>query len=355
MRSSLRIPVVLLSLTLFSSNVSVSYAQSSAQSKVAAEALFDQGRKLMKDKKFKEACTKFEESNRLDPGVGILLYLADCYEQDGRLASAWGIFREAAGKAQNAGQTGRYKTATERADKLKPRLSSLTIHIAEGNPVDAMSITLSGKPVVKFLWNTPMPVDPGEHQIVAKAEGYKEWQGTIKLGNNADKKEIEVPVLEKDPNADVTKVPTPPPTNTANSPEPSTPPPPPPPPPEDTGSTQRTIGLIVGGVGIVGLGVGSFFGFQAMSKNKDAKDLCPRGNNLCDSANAETLTSDARSAATISTITFGVGAAALVGGLVLFFTAPSAGGKEAPSASGKLRLSPLVGPTLGGVQLGGSF
>jgi hypothetical protein len=43
------------------------------QDTVAAQALFDEAKQLMANKRFDEACPKLEESNRLDPGVGTLL------------------------------------------------------------------------------------------------------------------------------------------------------------------------------------------------------------------------------------------------------------------------------------------
>src|SRR5258708_13477040 len=52
---------------------SVFVARAEAQTQhdpVAAQALYDDGRKLMEKKKYAEACAKFEESQRLDPGVG---------------------------------------------------------------------------------------------------------------------------------------------------------------------------------------------------------------------------------------------------------------------------------------------
>src|SRR6187549_3979092 len=61
-----------------------------------AESQFNEGRKLMEGGRPKEACPKFESSQRLDPALGTLLNLADCYERIGLLASAQRRFLEAA-------------------------------------------------------------------------------------------------------------------------------------------------------------------------------------------------------------------------------------------------------------------
>jgi len=47
---------------------------------VLADALFRQGRELLEQERFAEACVKLAESQRLDPKLATLMYLADCHE-----------------------------------------------------------------------------------------------------------------------------------------------------------------------------------------------------------------------------------------------------------------------------------
>src|SRR5687768_18046990 len=108
------------------------YAQRSVDNKAAAEALFDHAKRLHAAGRYAEACPKFAESQKLDAGVGTLLYLADCYEKIGQTASAWAGFREAAAAAKNAGQEEREKIARDRAAGLEPQLSRLTITVEGG-------------------------------------------------------------------------------------------------------------------------------------------------------------------------------------------------------------------------------
>ena len=109
------------------------YAQG-ASDKAAAESLFDDGKRLYQEKKFAEALPRFEASERLDPGVGTLLYLADCYENLGRTASAWATFREAASVAKVAGKADRERVARERAALLDAKLYRLTVSVAPRAP-----------------------------------------------------------------------------------------------------------------------------------------------------------------------------------------------------------------------------
>jgi hypothetical protein len=69
-------------------------------------------------------------------------------------------------------------------------------------------------------------------------------------------------------------------------------------------------------LGLVGVGVGSYFGLNAASKNSDSKDHCL--DNACTPEGFE-LRRDAIDSGNRATIAFAVGAAGLVTGAILFF------------------------------------
>src|SRR5260221_10377355 len=85
----------------------------------AAQALFDQARALTRQGRYAEACPKLLESNRLDPGIGTQFHLAECYEQNGQVATAWATFLDVASQARAASQFDREKAATKRATQLE--------------------------------------------------------------------------------------------------------------------------------------------------------------------------------------------------------------------------------------------
>jgi hypothetical protein len=305
-----------------------------ASNKAAAEALFEEGRKLVTDGKPADACPKFAESQRLDPSPGTLLNLANCYETTGKTASAWVTFKEAASSAQAAGRTEYVATAQKRAAALAPKLSRLTISTAAD-----VSVTRDGLAVEKPQIGLAIPVDPGPHTIEASAPGKKPWRTQVQVAGDATALTVTVPALEDAPVEKPAVVAPPPPPPTA-----STSPPPPPPPP--AGNGQKIAGYVVGGVGVVGLGLGLAFSISAKAKYNDSAGNCSKvDKNLCDSTGVSQR-NDARSAGNIATIATAIGAAAVIGGVALILTAPKSSESQA---------SLEVAPTLGGAVLRGAW
>lgn len=303
----------------------------------AAEALFLEAKKLAAAGRHAEACPKFAESNRLDRGAGTMIHLADCYERTKQTASAWATYREAASAAQAMRRTDWEKLATARADALEPKLARLTVKVEE--PADKIEVKRDDSVVSKASWGVPLPVDPGAHTVEAAAPGRRPFKVTVTVAKDGEKKDVVVPKLEVD--AAQAAAPAATPLTVAGPATPASP-------VADagSGSGQRAIGYVVGGVGLVGLGVGGVFGLMAMGKASDAKKDCP-DDGPCASRSAVDASEDARSLGTISTIAFAAGGAALVTGVVLVLTSPR--------ESAALRVVPSAGPQTAGLSLGGRF
>jgi tetratricopeptide (TPR) repeat protein len=311
---------------------SASAQQPNAAEKAAAETLFDEGKRLVQLGQYAEACTKFEESQRLDAGVGTLIYLADCYERSGRLASAWVTFREAAAAARAAGQE-REKLARERAARLEPQLARIVITVPDSARVAGLDVRRNGMPVSTPLWGSPVPVDAGTHTIEAAAPQRKPWRQAIEVADGSPPITIEVPPLELVPLSGSA------PSGPAQDRDPD-----PPPPAADQagdGGGQRLAGVIVGGIGLAAIGVGINFWLQGSAKHDDALERCAP---VCDDR-ARELQDDAERDTTIGNVAVIGGAALIAGGIVLVLTAPS-GKSEA-----WVRANP-VGRSL---QIGASF
>lgn len=305
-------------------------AETTSTQRAAAEALFQQGTALMDEKRYAEACDKFAGSQDLDPALGTMLYLADCYEQAGRTASAWALFREAAESSKHAGQTDRERIASERASSLEQRLSKLELKVAPARRVPGLELRLNDVVVPSASWNAPLPVDPGPLRIEARAPGKKPWRTQIKVAEGPASQAVEVAPLQDAPVAPKSR------TGSGDLGEAKT-------------STQRIVGYVMGAAGIVALGAGGFFGYRAYSLNKDSKAECRQDDpNACTEAGVGQR-EDAKSAAVLSTIVTAGGGALVVGGLTLVLTAPSsAQSSDAPQKSAHSSL-PNLGLTVRGV------
>src|SRR3954453_11114339 len=95
-----------------------------------AEALFRDGRSLIKAGKLAPGCDKLAASERLETSVGTLLNLGDCREKLGKRASAWAASRKAEALAgRTGGDDRRQAEAARRAALIEPRLSHLVIDV----------------------------------------------------------------------------------------------------------------------------------------------------------------------------------------------------------------------------------
>lgn len=302
--------------------------ETAAANAAAAEAEFQEGRHLMQAKRYAEACPKFLQSYKLGPAAGTLLNLADCYEQNGQLASAWARYQEAIVLAQKAGRTDREKTARERADKLEPKLAKITIVLGRADRLDGAAVTLDGTALDAANVGGPVPVDPGKHAITVTAPGKIAYTTTIDVAERS-RMTVDVPALE----VEGPKAVDPKPVKSFEERRDAD---------ENVGSTQRTLGIVAAASGGVALAAGAFFGIRTRSKWEEAQGRCtgPAGGLECDALGVE-LAGEAKRAGNVATVAFIASGVLVAGGAVLFFTAPSANVKAG------------IGP--GAIVVGGTF
>jgi len=300
----------------------VARAEADAAARALAVQLFDEAQSLFVDGKFAEACPKYAESYRLDPQLGALIRLGDCYEKNKQLASAWGSFRDAEEMARKRGDA-RAEMAGERAKNLQPRLSYLTIQVPQAVVVPGLNVTRDGAPVPKVLWGARAAVDAGTYRIAANAPGYATWQNEIAVGDDAVTAQVVVPKLVR------VLTPTEPSSRAAN-------------PRTDSGTPRRIAAIAVGGLGLASIATGGFLGLSAQASMSDSKTQCNE-QNYCTSRGA-TLRQSAKSKALVATVVTGVGVAAIATAAVLWFTAPRSERPES-SATASRSSSWVVVPT----------
>jgi hypothetical protein len=207
----------------------------------------------------------------------------------------------------------------------------VTAKDGSGNDLVDVQVMVDGQPLLSKLTGEALPMNPGAHTFhFSTANGTStDRQVMVKQGD----KNQEVSAVLGAPPAAPPAAPTPPPAapaaHAASSPS--------------SGSGWKTAGWVLGGIGVVGIGVGAVFGIVAMGDKNSAH--CD-ANNFCDPGPLDS----GRSAATGADVGFIVGGALLAGGIVVLLLAPSDGG-----TTGSLHVTPLVGSSVAGASLGGSF
>jgi hypothetical protein len=274
--------------------------------KAAAEALFNEGTELMASKSFSAACAKFEASSAIESGLGVKLWLADCYDRVGRSASAWALFAEAAALAHQRGQDDRERAASERASELEARLSKLELKVPSAGLPEGLVVTLNGVAIPQASLGSALPVDPGVQRVALRAPGYDTAQVVSEVPVGPASVSLELPVMKR-----AKVVPQPAQAGRAT------------PLPPEPGGTQRALGYTIGALGLASLGGASFLAYRAHSLDQDSRAHClVEEPNACD-ADGASLRDQARNFGNVATGAFIAGGALSATGIVLLLTAPS--------------------------------
>lgn len=302
------LPSVLAIATLVAS---VSPRQAEAQEIAAAEALFERGLAAMEVRDFAIACPAIEESYRLDPRPGTMFTLAECENQRGRTATAatryedYLSFYSRLPADLQAKQGDRAAVAAQQRDALRVRSPRLTLAAPPDLPDDA-SVTLDQVVLTRPSWGVALPVDPGEHVVRLEAPGHQLMEKTAAIHEGqAITIQLELGPATTAPG---TRAPM-----ATPSTSPST---------GHEGLTgMQTGGLVLGAIGVAGLGVGAVFGLITMGHASTVEGACDAeatgDATLCSGPEGPEAADAAKTTGTVSTIGFGLGAAALAGGILL--------------------------------------
>jgi hypothetical protein len=288
----------------------VAHAQPSSTDVALATELFNAGRDLVKEGNYAAACPKLAESARLDAKVGTLARLAECEEHIGKLASARAHWQQASNlaKSTNDNRVAHAESELARIDRMVPKIEI----VLSGDAPRDLVLRLDDAELGAGSLGVKLPVDPGKHTIHASAAGKRAASVEMEAKADGVVSRVVIPALADEASPAPVPAPVPP------------APPPREPPPESTGSSPlRTIGLATAAVGVVGIGVGTVFGFVAKSKRDDS-NVQPGGctGNDCPQPAADAR-NDARSAGNVSTVFFVAGAVLAAAGVTMFFVAPT--------------------------------
>lgn len=287
-------------------------ATASAGDGGAAQALFDKAVADLTQGNAGAACPGFAESQRLDPRPGTLFALADCEVALGLIASALGHYHEYVGWVSRLPQESqdrhaeRVALARVQIEALQPKVPTLTLVLSPTAPA-GLVVERDGVPLQGAALGVALPIDPGEHVIVAHAPGMPDERHTVRV-EAGESKRLELPLRAMPPPS------TAPPVN-----EPTKAPPAEPPPADDM-STQKTLGYVAAGIGGVGLLVGTVTGVLVLDRKTTVDRYCD--GNVCENEEGKRAAESGQALAAVSTIAFGIGIAGLATGITLVLTAP---------------------------------
>jgi hypothetical protein len=298
---------------------------------------FQDGRKYIDAGNCDAAITKLHESIAFEPSVGARLSLAECQEANDPLA-AWRMLKDAATLAY-INHDERLALAETRAAALEHRLPTLRVSIAPSAlEQPGFELRVDGELVDRFHYRSGVvAVKPGKHLVEALAP-LRHWSEQVATEPGAAT--LVTVRLERDacvasPASVAPSAVTAPVVLATESP----------------GSTRRTLGVALAGVGVAGIASGVVFGILTLNKRAKIDDVCGGSVTSCTapSGSVDAERGAAKTLATLSTASFLAGGVAILGGGLLYVTAPRA------SSAANVRVTPRVATNGGGVGLEGAW
>jgi hypothetical protein len=276
-----------------------------ADPKASAEALFREGREAMKRGEVPTACAKFAASFKLDAALGTLLNLGLCEEKLGDPLSAARRFAEFVQRA--APGDARRAIAYEHQQRVEQLLATIIVETPHAKPGNTR-IFLDGRELPESASAQPIRLNPGNHVIELRSAGGSRTAREVFTVEPGESRLVRLLPSARGS--------TPTPASRARREAPRAQPSPKP----AASSARTTTAYVIGAIGIAGLATGAISGIAAFRRKDDVIELC--GEDLrCEDDRGIEAADSARTFATISTISFAVGAAGVgVAGYLLLST-----------------------------------
>jgi hypothetical protein len=311
------------------------------EGKKEAGERFKRGVKLQEEGNPEAAIIEFERAYQLAPNYRVLYNIGVIYRDRGDKASALRTFEKYLADGGSEIDAKRRKEVEADVTRLRDVVALVTVKVN----VPGVDVTIDDNPIGASPFAQPILVNVGRRRFEASKEGYTTQSKFLVLAGG-DKQTLELTMKEIKSAPATTVI-------MSSAPPPPTAPPPPsattPPAPVDSGAGQRTVGYVIGGVGVAGLALGGVMGLLAHSNWNSAN--CT--NRLCTSTEAQDKANSANSQATVSTVAFSLGGLATAAGIVILLLAPSA--PETSATASRLRVVPSVGRESSGLLFTGAF
>jgi hypothetical protein len=257
-----------------------------------AERLFVEASALMDDHQYAEACPKLAASQRFDPAIGTQFNLALCYERIGRLGSAWRNYADVERLSHAAGKTSREEAARQKLAELRPRTPHLVVTAADPD----VTASVDGERVDRDSW-TFYAVDAGAHTVEATAPAKKPWRVEVSVAASGAGAAVPVAVPPLETAAGETRIVT-----------------------VHTSNPKRTVGFVLGAVGIVGLGTAALTGVFILNKKETADRKCTP---TCVDQDSRDAVASLKTLLPINMVAWGIGVVGIAAGSFLILTSPS--------------------------------
>lgn len=297
-----------------------------------AVTAFQEGRKYIEQGNCDAAATKLRESIAHEPSIGARLSLADCIEASDPVG-AWSLLKDAAAHAYVA-HDDRLQVIEPRAVALEKKTPNIVLTISPGAmEAPGFELRVDGAYIDRYVYKGGViAVKPGRHVIDASAPG-RRWSETVNVDAALPARVTVLLQQESCALGSGNAVPSVVATNG-----------------DAPGSTRRTLGLTLAGVGIAGIASGVVFGVVTLNKKSSIDEACGGNAGSCQAppGSVDGDRDAANTTATISTASFIAGGVALLGGAALYFTAPTA-------TTGKVKVTPTVARAGTGLGFEGSW
>lgn len=324
-----------------------------------ADQLFRKGKRLLAQKKYAAACAAFEDSDRLDPGIGAKLNVAKCYQDWGKLATAWRWYVDAENMANNT-RDERAKKIHALVEELDPSVPRLTVKAPRDANLTGVVIKLDGVALEPSALGVAQRVDPGPHEVDTIVGGVRrprvvpvERRGNAEVvielpAATAGKREpIRREPVRREPVEPTRSPPAagaarPAAGTTVDSATDTAAPP---------GRTRHIVGLGVAGAGALTIGIAGLVTLGARSDYRKALEThCQGATDMCNDEGLS-ITHGALHRANVATVFTLLGLGAVATGAIVYVTAPR------PSRAGEhaYYLAPAVGADGGALVFGGAF
>ena len=272
------------------------------------------GREAYNAGDYKTALDLFRRAFGMYPAPTLSLYEARSLAKLGRLREADEALKRTLALPVDPAAPAQFseaiETAREERRALAPRIPSLTIRVIGVEPGEhGLVVSLDQQALDVSQLGKSFALDPGTYSVSAATNDGRKDQVQVEIGEG---RHLDA-VLRLEPAAPVQ-------VHTALPESPA------------DGNWRPVLVYSSLGLGVAGLGTGIVTGIMAGSKHSKATELCP--NDACEpGSEGEQALSSFRTLRTVSTISYGVGAAGITAGIILWLSLPDANDAQANRGS----------------------